>query len=63
MARKEHRFRLDRDTGVTIYGIPHHAAGLRLEPDHFYTTDDPEEVAYLQASSDFTEIKIPKDQK
>lgn len=58
--RKEHRFRLDSDTGVTLFGIPNHPNGLRLEPGSHYTTDDPAEVAALQASADTTEVKIPK---
>lgn len=54
---KARRFRLDRDTGITVYitGRPE----VRLEPDHHYTTEDPAEIAALQGTADVTEVKIP----
>jgi hypothetical protein len=59
---KAHRFRLDRDTGISIYllgsGTP-----LRLEPGSYYTTENKDEVAALQGHVDVTEIKIPEKDK
>lgn len=56
---KAHRFRLDRDTGVSIY-LPGSGTALRLEPDAHYTTEDKDEVAALKAHGDVTEVKIPE---
>lgn len=59
MARKARRFKLNGDTGVTLFGIPSRPEGLRLEPGSHYTTDDPAELDALQGSSAVSEVKIP----
>jgi hypothetical protein len=56
---KAHRFRLDRDTGISIH-IPGRGEPIRIEPGTHYTTEDKAEIDALQGSGDVTEIKIPE---
>lgn len=58
MARKARRFKLNRDTGISV-SIPGRGEPLRLEPGSHYTTDDPAELDALLGSADVTEVKIP----
>jgi hypothetical protein len=53
------RFKLNRDTGITIY-TPTNPSGIRLEPGSQYTTDDPNEIDALKDHPDLSEVKIPK---
>jgi hypothetical protein len=58
-SRKPRRFKLNRDTGVSIY-IQGRPDPLRLEPGSHYTTTDKAEIDALQGSADVTEVKIPE---
>ena len=59
MARKARRFRLDRDTGISLR-IPGREEPIRLDPGSHYTTEDKAEIEALQGSPDVSEVKIPK---
>lgn len=56
---KAHRFKLNRDTGISIH-VPGRGEPLRLDPGSHYTTEDKVEIAALKGSTDVTEVKIPK---
>lgn len=56
---KARRFKLNSESGVTVFGISSRPEGLRLEPGSHYTTEDKEEIAALKASMDVSEVKIP----
>jgi len=56
---KARRFKLNRDTGITIY-TPTSPSGIRLEPGSHYTTDDPDDIDALKDHPDLSEVKIPK---
>jgi hypothetical protein len=52
-------FKLNRDTGITIY-TPWRPTGFRLEPGAKYATEDKDEIEALRAQPDVTEVKGKK---